>query len=234
MPPNLRREVLRLAARRDRVLGEEFLEKLKTRAAAILSNSPTSRFNDALSQRIDLAKALLQAGDAERALQFAGPALTVVSTESIDFLVDLRAKNAAAADAAYSALLASSASSPQVDANSVSLLSSYIFTPHLYVTFDNGVSTSQMASTITPATVAPELRTAFFQSAAAILLRPLPSPGQPDQSTSALDGKYLVIKRLLPFFEQSAPAEMVEALRGHLNALNSLVSENTHEQRCRI
>src|SRR5215211_8552113 len=89
------------------------------------------------------------------------------------------------------------------------------------------MSTSQMSSTITPATVSPELRTAFFQAAAAILLRPLPSPGQQDQSKSGLDGKYLVIKRLLPFFEQSAPAEMVEALRGHLNALNSLVSENT-------
>src|SRR5689334_20952972 len=29
LPPNVRREVLRLAARHDRVLGEEFLEKLK-------------------------------------------------------------------------------------------------------------------------------------------------------------------------------------------------------------
>ena len=71
------------------------------------------------------------------------------------------------------------------------------------------------------------MRNAFFQAAAAILLRPLPAPGQQDQSTSGLDGKYLVIKRLLPFFEQSAPAEMVESLRGHLNALNPVVSDNT-------
>ena len=236
LPPNLRREVLKLAARRDRVLGEEFLEKLKTQKleaanSATTSNPSSGRLSEALSQRLGVAKELLQAGDAERALQFAGPALAAVSRESIDFLVDLRAKNATAADSAYSALLASSANNAQADANTVSLLSSYIFTPHLYVMFSgNGVNTSQMSSTITPANVAPELRTAFFQAAAAILLRPLPAPGQQDQSSSGLDGKYLVIKRLLPFFEQFAPAEMVESLRGHVNALNSIVSDNTRRR----
>lgn len=69
------------------------------------------------------------------------------------------------------------------------------------------------------------MRTTFFQSAANILLRPLPAPGQADQSSSGLDGKYLVIKRLLPFFEQSASAEIVESLRGQLNALNAIVSD---------
>ena len=236
LPPNLRREVLKLAARHDRVLGEEFLEKLKTQKiegvnSAATPNPLTGNLSEAMGQRIGVAKELLEAGDAERALQFAGPALAVVSRQSVDFLVDLRAKNAAAADTAYSALLASSANNPQADANTVSLLSSYIFTPGLYVSFSaNGVNSSQMTPTITPAAVTPELRAAFFQAAAAILLRPLPAPGQQDQSTSGLDGKYLVIKRLLPFFEQSAPAEMVESLRGHLNALNSLVSDNTRRR----
>jgi hypothetical protein len=36
----------------------------------------------------------------------------------------------------------------------------------------------------------------------------------------------MVIKRLLPIFEQSAPAEMVEALRAQLNALNAIVPES--------
>src|SRR6185369_15000767 len=98
---------------------------------------------------------------------------------------------------------------------------------HLYMTFSGtGQSSSQMSSTVVPAAVAPELRNAFFQSAAAILLRPLPVPGQPDQTSAGLDGKYLVIKRLLPFFEQSAPSAMLESLRGHLNALQTLVSDN--------
>jgi hypothetical protein len=87
-----------------------------------------------------------------------------------------------------------------------------------------------MYSKISPAAVAPELLATFFQSAATILLRPLPAPGQPDQSSSGVNGTYLVIKRLLPFFEQSAPAEMVESLRGHLNALNSVISDNTRRR----
>jgi len=233
LPPNVRREVLKLAARRDRALGEEFLERLKAQKVDAANSATTSNSdpNQALSQRLGVAKELLQDGDAERALQFAGPVLSVISMQTMDFLVELRAKNPSAADTAYSNVLASSANDPQADANTVSFLSSYIFTPGLYVKFTGkGVSTSQSSPTITPAAVAPELRTAFFQSAAAILLRPLPAPGQQDQSSSGLDGKYLVIKRLLPFFEQSAPADMVESLRGYLNTLNSMVSDNTRRR----
>lgn len=231
LPPNIRREVLKLAARHERALGEEFLEKLKTQTANLATSPLSGDLSEALGQRVGVARELLQAGETERALQFAGPALATVNRQSIDFLVELRAKDATAADAAYAALLASSANNPQADANSVSLLSSYIFTPHFYITFvGTGMSSSQSSSTIAPAAVTPELRNAFFQTAAAILLRPLPAPGQPDQSTAGLDGKYLVIKRLLPFFEQSAPSGMVESLRGHLNALNSMASENARRQ----
>jgi hypothetical protein len=231
LPPNIRREVLKLAARHDRELGEEFLENLKTQAANSATSPVSGDLSEALGQRIGVARELLEAGETERALQFAGPALATVNRQSIDFLVELRKKDATAADAAYAALLASSANNPQADANSVSLLSSYIFTPHLYITFiGTGVSSSQSSSTITPAAVTPELRNAFFQTAAAILLRPLPAPGQQDQSSAGLDGKYLVLKRLLPLFEQSAPAGMVESLRGHLNALNSMASDNARRQ----
>src|SRR6185369_2969119 len=231
LPPNVRREVLRLAARHDRVLGEEFLEKLrlqKLEAGTSLTNPPNpNRLGDALGQRLSVARELMQSGETDRALQFAEPALTTVTMETINFLCDLREKNAAAADTRYAALLASSANNPQADANTVSLLSSYIFTPHLYMTFSGtGQSSSQMSNTIVPAAVAPELRNAFFQSAAAVLLRPLPVPGQPDQTSAGLDGKYLVIKRLLPFFEQSASPAILESLRGHLNALQTLVTDN--------
>lgn len=237
LPPNLRREVLKLAARHDRVISEEFLERLitqKVERATATSNRPNTLFDrpdEALSQRLGVANELLKTGDTERAMQFAAPALTAVSAGSIDFLSDLREKESTPADAAYAALLASSANNPQSDANTVSFLASYIFTPHLYMTFSSsGASTSQMSPLITPAGVAPDLRGAFFQSAAAILLRPLPAPGQPDQSSSGVDGKYLVIKRLLPFFEQYATPEIAESLRGHLNALNAVVSENARQR----
>ena len=227
-PPSLRREVLRLAARRDRALGEEFLEKLKAEKAEAATNAKLNagKLNESQSQRLGLAGELLATGDVERALQFADPALTVVSMETINFLVDLREKGAAAADKRFAASLAMSTNNPQADANTVSLLSSYIFTPRLYMIFHgSSASSSQMSSTIKPADVSPELRGAFFQTAATILLRPLPPPGQ-EAGPAGIDGKYLVIKRLLPFFEQYAPAEMVESLRGHLNALNTVTSDN--------
>ena len=231
LPPNIRREVLKLAAKHDRAISEEFLEKLKQQkldAANSATAKPNpNRLSDALSQRLDVARELMQAGEMERALQFADPALTLVTMETLNFLSYVREKNPAAADARYSALLASTANNPQADANTVSLLSSYIFTPHLFMTFANsGGSSSQSAQKIVPADVTPDLRNAFFQSAAAVLLRPLPVPGQTDQTTAGLDGKYLVIKRLLPFFEQSAPPAMVESLRSHLNALQTIVSDN--------
>jgi hypothetical protein len=231
LPPSLRREVLRLAARHDRALGEEFLDKLKAQKLDAANNAARpGRLPESLSQRLSVARELLQAGEMERALQFADPALTVVSTESLSFLSTLREKNVPAADERYAALLASSARDPQADANTVSLLSSYIFTPQLFIIFTGkGVNTSQSAQKIVPADVSPELRNMFFQSAGSILLRPLPLPGQ-DQTSSGPEGKYLVIKRLLPFFEQSAPPEMVESLRAQLNALNTTVSDDTRNR----
>jgi hypothetical protein len=230
LPPSIRREVLRLAAKHDRALGEEFLEKLKAEKAEAASAAlRPGRLNESLSQRLGVAREMLSNGNIEAAIQFADPALTVVGMDSLTFLTELRDKDPVAADKRYAALLAMAATNPQTDANTVSLLSSYIFTPRLYMTFTgNGISTSQMASTIKPPEVTPELRAAFFQTAAAILLRPLPPPGQElnPPNSPGVDGRYMVIKRLLPFFEQYAPAEMAASLRGHLNALNEVVSES--------
>ena len=230
-PPNIRREVLRLAAKHDRALGEEFLEKLrvqKLEAASSATAKPNpNNLSEAMKQRLSVARELLQNDELERALQFAEPVLALVTVESMNFLSFVREKNANVADARYAALLTSSNNNSQADANTVSLLASYIFTPHLYMVFTGtSTSTSQSASTITPAAVSPELKNAFFQTAAAILLRPLPPPGQPDPSSAGLDGKYLVIKRLLPFFEQSAPPAMVESLRGHMSALSTIISDS--------
>lgn len=237
MPPELRREVLRLAARHDRALGEEFLEKLKAQPVEAANNAPQrpGRTNEAMSQRLSVARDLLQAGEVDRALQFADAALTVAGIESLSFLTALREKNAAAADERYAAMLAAAANNPQSDANTVSLLSSYLFTPNLYIIFaGSGVNTSQTGRNNTPPEVSPELKNVFFQAAASILLRPLPLPGQEQPSAgverAGIDGKYLVIKRLLPVFEQSAQPEMVESLRAHLNALNSIVSEGTRNR----
>ena len=229
-PPNVRREVLRLVARHDRALSEEFLEKLKTQKLEGEKSQGPYELSGALTQRLSVANEMLQSDEIERAIQIAEPALAVVSRQSINFLINLREKDPAAADSRYAAMLANSANNPEADANTVSMLASYIFTPGVFVIFTgNGTSTSQMRSNTPPAAVTPQLRNSFFQTASAILLRPLPPPGQ-DAGPAGIDGKFLVIKRVLPFFEQYAPAEMVESLRGQLNALNAVASENARKR----
>jgi len=234
-PPNIRREVLRLAAQRDRALGEELLGKYKEqteREAGDVKNASRNALNvdERISQRLILAGQLLDAGDTERAMQFADPVLGEINIQSIDFLSTLREKDSAVADQRYAAMLANAVASSQSDANTVSMLSSYIFTPHLYLAFQGaGFSTSQMARALAPPDIAGGLRDEFFRAAANILMRPLASPGQ-DQTTAGPDGQYLVTKRLMPLFEKYAPLETTTVLRAQLEALNSVASNNARQR----
>jgi hypothetical protein len=233
-PPNIRREVMRLAAQRDRALGEEFLGKFKEqkeREAGDVKNASRNALDvdERVSQRLILAGQLLDAGDIEHAMQFADPVLGGINMQSVDFLSTLREKDSAAADQRYVAMLANAPTNPQSDANTVSLLSSYIFTPHLYIAFQGaGVSSAQTSRSVPPE-IAAGLRDAFFRTAASILMRPLPSPGQ-DQTTAGPDGQYLVIKRLMPLFEKYAPPETTTALHAQLEALASVAGNNARER----
>lgn len=223
--PDLRAEVLRLAAKRDRALGEELLDKLKEarkqEATDATSPAPTNALDTpaAIRQRLRLAGQLLES-DLERSLQFADPALGTVTMDGVDFLSFLRDKNPVAADQRYARLLAIAEADLKSDANTISLLSSYLFTPHLTVSFapDGGQSASQTSRRTPPPEVSPELRAAFFRTAAGVLLRPLPAKEQ-DRTSSGLQGKFLVIRRLLPLFEQYAPKEIAEQLRAEMSVL---------------
>lgn len=224
LPVDLRSEVLRLAARRDRAMGEELLDKLtESRKQEATDPAATERREPlqtpaALRQRLRLANQLLET-DVDRAMQFADPGLATVTMEGLSFLANLRTRNAEAADQRYSRFLAIAASDLQADANTISLLSSYLFHPHLFVTFqpDGGQQSSQ-SRRIEPPQVSPQLRNAFFNTAARVLLRPLPAKEQ-DKSTAGLQGKYLVIRRLLPLFEQHASKEVTEQLRAEAAVL---------------
>jgi len=233
--PDLRSEVLRLAAKRDRALGEELLDKLKeARKQEVTDATTTAQTNaldtpSAIRKRLRLAGQLLES-DVERSLQFADPALGTVTMEGVDFLSFLRDKNPVAADQRYARLLAIAEGDFKSDANTVSLLSSYLFTPHLTVTFgpDGGQSASQTGQRTPPPQVSPELRTAFFRTAAGILLRPSP-PKEQDRSSSGLPGKFLVIRRLMPLFEQYAPKEIAEQLRAEMSALGQGVDGDVRD-----
>jgi hypothetical protein len=247
LPPSIRTEVLRLAAKRDRALGEEFLSKLeesRKREAenAVTSNerppdtAQTSRRADpteappAVAKRLRLAVQLLEDGDVERAIQFADPALGGVNMASLEFLARLRVKNAKAADERYAALVARAASDAASDANTMSLLSSYIFTPALYVTFtaDGGSNSNSWGRNFpAPVDLSPQLRAAFFRAAAAVLLRPTPTADQ-DRTSTGRSGWYMVIARLLPLFDQFAP-DRGAALRAKMASLSADTPESLRQ-----
>ncbi len=240
-----RREVVGLAAKHDRALGEEFLTKLDEARKAEDSNStatpaasatPTTpagpRFNPdepppALAQRLSLAQQLLEDGDTERAIQFAGPALYPVNTFGMVFLNTLREKNPTEADRSFLSLVLTAVTDPSADANSISLLGSYVFTPFLYVTVrPDGASHTRRRreNNSPPEDMSPKLRADFLNTAAQILLRPLP-PIDQDRTSSGRAGAYVIVTRLLPFFDRYAP-DKAAALR----ARQSLLAQDTPEQ----
>jgi len=238
MPPSLRTEVLRLAAKRDHKLGEEFLSQMDrarkeeaedaARPAAADAQRPEgpARKPDPLqptpanAKRLRLAIQLLEDGDTASALRFAEPALSEVSGAALEFLTRLRARDAQAADSRYTRLLARAASDPSSDPNTISILSSYVFSPTLFVTFtaDGSSNGSGWGSNFpAPADLSPLVRARFFETAASVLLRPLPPPEQ-DRTSAGRTGAYMVIARLLPLFDQWA-ADRSPALRARQAAL---------------
>ena len=224
-PRDLRSEVLRLAAKRDRDLGEELLKKLEeasereNKEATDRSRMDSASAPVAAAKRLQLARRLLEDGEMERALQFAAPALDSINRDSINFLSALREKNPTAADQVFLSLLARAERDPASDANTVSGLSSYAFTPFLFINFspDGGASMAQERRGTAAPDLTNNIRTTFFRVASEILLRPLAPPDQ-DLTTSGRVGKYMIIKRLLPLFEQYAP-DRAPVLRTQMTAL---------------
>ena len=226
LPPNLRLEVLRFAARCDRELSEKLLASLEeerkddTSEAALDLNS--SNYWDptepptALTKRLELGIALLERGDVENALRFTDPALVRVTNLGIIFLYKLRQKDATAADQRYLTQLSRSEVDPSADANTISLLSTYAFTPLIFATVTRN-GRAYGGESVPPAVLSPELYAAFFRVAARVLLRPLAPPDQ-DRTSAGRAGTYFVIARLLPLFQQHAPDKVPE-LSAHLVSL---------------
>lgn len=225
---NLRREIVQLAARRDHALGEEFLAKLTAKDPTRQTNDQTPNRQELssaeIAERLRLANGFLESDNLERALQFADPALTRVTLGSINFLVTLRDKNAAAADQRFAALLSMAAADPASDANTVSLLTSYAFTPSIYlVVSPTGIPSSNSYLPHPAPDLAPALRRDFLQTAANILLRPF---AQLDQSSAGRAGTYFIAVRLLPLFQRFAP-DLASAISAQLAALGPEASQAT-------
>jgi hypothetical protein len=173
---------------------------------------------EASLKRLIVASNLLAEGQVALALDFAAPALTDVDARSIGFLSQLREKDPAKADQIFVELLARVELDPAADANTISGLSSYAFTPGFYIVFwaDGHSTWSQPDGPTVPPNLAPSLRDRFFRVAASVLLRPVPPPDQ-DSTSSGRRGRLKVITRLLPLFDLYAPESAV-ALRTQLLA----------------
>jgi hypothetical protein len=148
------------------------------------------------------------------------PVLNQVNEKSISFLSRLRLQKPDLADKQFLALLSHVELDPTSDANTVSGLSSYAFTPGLYITFaaDGGVRSAPALNGINVPDLPADVRNHFFRVAGAILLRPSP-PLEQDRTSAGRSGKYFVIKRLLPLFERYAP-DSATALKAQLTALS--------------
>ena len=245
-PPELRSEVLRLSAKRDRTLSEEFLAQLtedtnrETSGAGSGHVNPTQKTADpedppfAVAQRLQLASRLLDEGDIARALQFADSALDRVTTRGIFFLSALREKDQVAADQRFANMLARTVADPTSDAVGVSVLSSYVFTPFLYIIVrGNGQNhSSQQRDRIVAPNIAPELRLAFLRGASQILLRP-PQPPDQDRTIAGRRGLYFMIARILPLLEQYAP-ELAPELRVQLSSIGPDATEDLRTGRDRL
>jgi hypothetical protein len=225
--PALRAEVLRLAGKRDRALGEEFLSQLAQAAADAEPDAIPSPdgLTPAEGQRLSLALRLLEEGDTARALQFATPALGHVTRASMKFLTALREKDAPAADNLFSSMLVRASADPGSDANTVSLLSAYVFTPFTFFTAYRTAGTGMNSSgrDLPAPDLAPALRASFMRSAAQILLRPT-TPQEYDDTSAGRSGSYLIIRRLLLLFDRFAP-DLTPALNARAALLLADVPE---------
>lgn len=226
--PNLRGEVLRLAAQHDSALGDELLARLEEahdqEGKTSEPGTTTESFFDptqprlAIARRLELAKQLLEAGQVDLAKLYADPALNRVTSQGIIFLYALRQKEAEEADKRYARLLASAADDPTSDATTASLLSSYAVTPNFLVTATRRARISRQLSYVSQTyELSPELRASFFSVASKILLRPILPPDQ-DHTSAGRAGTYFTIARLLPLFEQHAP-KYIPALNTQLALL---------------
>jgi hypothetical protein len=147
-----------------------------------------------------------------------------VNTFGMNILDMLYDRNPDLANQRYLSLLARAANDPVSDANTISLLSAYVFMPYLYVTVnkEGNSHTRRWKDNNSPReSIPPAVRNAFFSTAAIVLLGPFT---EPDLSSSGRLGSFVVITRMLPLFEKHGMGQ-VPALRARLSILTQEVPE---------
>jgi hypothetical protein len=215
-----RDEVLAKAAARDAELAELFLrdllpEKNEEQSEEQKSSQPTNRrttwreLSEAGAQRLALAYALLNAGEAVAAAHIATPLVAEgACADLITFILLLHEHDSEEASALYARLIRRMSTDAGADANDVLLLTAPVVSPKLLVVVDNqGGLQFRTVPASSPTFVplflgtSPEEERLLYITSASILLRP--SLGA--TSTPEAVALYVAIERLLPFFQGRAP-----------------------------
>lgn len=246
-----RRLVIKVALKHDPRLGEVLLGELERGGAGRApagAQGETPNADDLASlprrprtlsaagrQRLALAQQLFDDGDFRAAASVAVLLAAEGATpELLIFILRLRAQEPVAADALYLRLLASARSDPLADANDVLLLSTPVVSPGLVVYLNADGSAGFMPlrfvsadgnEVVVSLPAAPRL--AFFETAAAVLLRQrLARAGATAGDDAA--AVYFAIGRLLPFVEREAP-QLAPALNARLVALAAELEASRRE-----
>lgn len=182
-------------------------------------------------QRLQTASALLEEGAYEAAAAVVAPAVNDGANRYLlDFIMALRTRAPREGNALYMRLLERTRQDPRADANDVLLLSQPVVSPGLQVLInaDGSAHFRQVYYVVgvpsdTFTNAPPEVRRAFYATAAAVLLRPARQAAEGSPPGADASALYFAVGRLLPFFEREA-AQYAPALHARMGALAAEVS----------
>jgi phosphotransferase system HPr-like phosphotransfer protein len=238
-----RDEVFLKAAARDTNLAEAFLKELTKELAEDKSNAqkqpvgrtPWHELSGIDAERLAYAFELLGQGESNSAAQLAAPLISRgTSADLVAFIIRLREQNALAADRLYKQLLIQARTDASADANSILLLSAPMISPDRLLVVDERGSLQfrplprNVAEPLEQPPLAQDLRQAFYQTFAHLLLRPLAPRVDAGQTQQAF-ALYIAIGRLLPFFEREA-AQYAPELRARETALAGELDAGRRDQ----
>jgi hypothetical protein len=237
-----RRVVIEVAFKHDARLGDVYMKALMQGftlsedtwrvASGEGESQSTSEVRRRMSlendQRLLTAYGLIEEGAYESAAVAAAPALSGgVSGQLVSFIIALRAHAPREGDALYVSLLERTRADSWADANDVLLLSQPIVSPDLQVLINPDGSAHMRPANYSDEAMRhafngapPEVRRAFYATAAAVLLR---TPRQTEDEANAkaeTAALYFTTGRLLPFFEREA-AQYAPALQARMAALSA-------------
>jgi hypothetical protein len=214
-----RRDVAAAAARRDARLAEEFIDDLRARTEKRAGSEEGEGGREGRrgprgcaaaaveGQRIELADSLLADGALEAAADVVAPlAGCGAGGGLVLFLFRLRPHAPERAHTLFLRVLEAVRADPSADANAVLAAAAYLAPPGLLTTVDERGSVMFLDAASGAAKPPPpfprQVREAFYETAAAVLLRPQQPAAGAAHNPAAL---YFAVGRLLPFFEREAP-----------------------------